>query len=212
MDTKAETFERIGVMGGSFDPVHYGHVNLARDAMEQVGLDRVLVVPARLQPFKLDRVPASGEDRMEMLRLALAEDPKIKPCSFELERDGVSYTYLTLRGLQEQFGPDARLYFIFGADSLLKVDTWMEAEELLTKYAYIVGSRPGYLDEELTAQQEKLTKEFGTEIHWIHNRTFDVSATEIREKIAAGKPVDDLIPAEVERYIIEHGLYREEKG
>lgn len=200
---------KIGIMGGSFDPVHNGHVNLARDALAQAALDRILLVPARMQPFKLDRTPASGADRMEMLRLALADDPQIEPSSFELDREGVSYTYLTLRGMQELLGPDVKLYFIIGTDSLLKLDTWMEAEELLTKYAYIVGSRPGYEDEALVKQQKLLEEQYGTEILWIHNRTFDVSATEIREKLAAGESVAGLIPAAVEEYIRTHGLYRE---
>ena len=162
-----------------------------------------------MQPFKLDRTPASGADRMEMLRLALADDPQIEPSSFELDREGVSYTYLTLRGMQELLGPDVKLYFIIGTDSLLKLDTWMEAEELLTKYAYIVGSRPGYEDEALVKQQKLLEEQYGTEILWIHNRTFDVSATEIREMLAAGESVTGLIPAAVEEYIRTHGLYRE---
>ena len=202
------TAPKIGVIGGSFDPVHIGHVNLARDALTQAKLDRVLFVPARMQPFKLDRTPASGEDRMEMLRLALAEDPQIEPCAYELEHDNVSYTYLTLHGLQEQLGPEVKLYFIIGADSLLKLETWMHADELMSKYAYIVGSRPGYLDQELEDCRAYLQETYGTEILWIHNREFNISATEIRRRIASGEPVSDLIPAPVEEYIKAHGLYR----
>lgn len=201
---------RIGILGGSFDPVHTGHVNLARDALEQANLDRVLVIPARLQPFKLDRMPASGEDRMEMLRLALKDEPRIQPCGYELEQEGVSYTYLTLKAMQEKFGPKARIYFIIGADSLLKLDTWMHAEELLSRYAYIVGSRPGYMDEELDRCRERLHRTYGTEIIWVHNRQFDVSSTELRQRLAEGASTGGLIPAEVETYIREHGLYRAE--
>lgn len=198
---------RIGILGGSFDPVHTGHVNLARDAMDQAGLDQVLLIPARLQPFKQDRTPASGEDRMEMLRLALAEDPGISPCDYELTREGVSYTYLTLRAMQERFGPEARIFFIIGTDSLLMLDSWMNAEELLTGYSYIVGSRPGYLNEELREKADRIREKYGTEILWIQNRRFDISATEIREKLAAGAPTDDLVPEPVADYIREHGLY-----
>lgn len=209
MKNRMKSSQRIGVMGGSFDPVHQGHVNLARDAMEQARLDQVLMVPARLQPFKQDRTPASGEDRMEMLRLALLEDPKIEPCDYELQHEGVSYTYLTLRGIQEQYGPDSRLYFIIGTDSLLKLDTWMHAEELLTRYSYAVGSRPGYRDDELKAHRQMLQEKYGTEIILIHNRQFDVSATELREMIAAGEELpEELIPATVKEYIRENGLYR----
>lgn len=198
---------RIGILGGSFDPVHTGHVNLARDALEQAQLDEVLLIPARLQPFKQDRMPASGEDRMEMLRLALAEDPEINPCDYELAQEGVSYTYLTLRAMQERFGPSARLFFIIGTDSLLMLDSWMNAGELLTNYSFIVGSRPGYADEELRQKADKIRREHGTEILWIHNRRFDISATEIRERLASGASTDGLVPEPVAEYIREHGLY-----
>lgn len=198
---------RIGILGGSFDPVHTGHVGLARDALIQAELDEVLMIPARLQPFKQDRTPASGEDRMQMLRLALENDPKISPCSYELEHDGVSYTYLTLQAMQEKYGADSRLFFITGTDSILKLHTWMHAEELLTGYSYIVGSRPGYRDEEMKEAVRNLRETYGTEILIIHNRQIDISATEIREAIAAGRSLDGMVPPAVERYIREHGLY-----
>ena len=200
--------KRIGIMGGSFDPVHIGHVHLAADARRQAGLDQVLLIPARLQPFKLDRQPASGEDRMEMLRLALLDEPGIEPCSYELDREGVSYTFLTLRAMQERFGPEAQLYFIIGADSLLKLETWKNAEELLRNYAYIVGSRPGYQDQELKDCREDLHRRYGTEILWIENEQFDISATRIRERLAAGETAEGLIPPRVEEYIRSRGLYR----
>ena len=198
---------RIGILGGSFDPVHEGHIGLARDALVQARLDRVFLIPTRLQPFKLDRTPASGEDRMEMLRLALADDPAIEPCDYELQQDSVSYTYLTLRYMQEKFGPDARLYFITGADSILILDTWMKAEELLTSYSFIAGSRPGYRDDAFLQKIADIHERFGTEIIRIENRQYDISATEIRQRLAAGASCHGLIPAPVEKYIREHGLY-----
>ena len=201
--------KRIGILGGSFDPVHTGHVNLAKDALVQAELDQVLLIPARLQPFKQNRTPASGEDRMEMLRLALEDEPAIAPDSYELEQEGVSYTYLTLRAMQERFGPDAKLYFITGADSVLMLESWMNSEELLTRYSYIAGSRPGYRDEELEQCVEHLHEAYGTEILQIHNQLFDISATEIREKLAAGESVDGLIPEKVAEYIRVRGLYRD---
>lgn len=211
---------RIGILGGSFDPVHLGHVNLARDALVQADLDQILLVPARLQPFKQDRTPASGKDRMQMLDLALAEDARIRACDYELRQEGVSYTYLTLRGMREIFGPGAGIYFIVGTDSLLKLDTWMHAEELLTDYAYIVGSRPGYREEELDRCIRSLKERFGTEILRIRNRPFDISATRIQERIGAGEleeagrspgaelELREFIPDGVIEYIREHGLYQ----
>ena len=199
---------RIGILGGSFDPVHLGHVSLARDAKAQGELDEVLLVPARLQPFKQDRIPASGRDRMNMLRIALKDDPGIEPDDYELRQEGVSYTYLTLRAMQERFGEDARICFIVGTDSLLKLDTWMNSDELLRRYEYIVGSRPGYLQEEMEETARRLREEHGTRILIVENRLLDISSTEIRNRIAAGGSAADLVGEDVERYIEEYGLYR----
>jgi len=198
---------KIGIMGGSFDPIHNGHVSLAIDAMEQVGLDYVVVVPAGKQPFKLDAHPASGRDRLNMVELALKGHPRIIPCDIELERQGISYTYLTLRSMQELLGPRVDLYFIVGADSIMKLETWMNSEELLTFYSYIVGSRPGYEDYEMDLAIIRLEGIYGTEIIQIENSLFDISSTEIRNKVAAGEDIKDLVDPKVERYIKEHGLY-----
>ena len=199
---------KIGVMGGSFDPVHRGHVSLAQDALDQADLDYVVVVPAGKQPFKLDADPASGSDRLNMLGLALRGHPRIIPCDIELEREGISYTYLTLRSLQQLLGPRAELYFIVGADSILKLETWMNSQELLTSYSYIVGSRPGYEDNELEICRSHLERVYGTRIIVIKNELLDISSTEIRELAAAGEPLSHLVGEDVERYIRDHGLYR----
>ena len=126
----------------------------------------------------------------------------------ELEQEGVSYTYLTLRHMQEFYGEDTRLFFITGTDSFLKIDTWRNAPELLTKYSYIIGTRPGYRQDEYREARQRITDAFGTEVISMHKTELDISATQIREMVAAGKPIDDLVPPEVDRYIKEHGLYR----
>ena len=198
---------KIGIFGGSFDPVHFGHEALAEDACNQAGLTEVVMVPARVQPFKQDRKTASGEDRFRMLALVAEKNDRITVSRYELENDGVSYTYLTMRAMQER-NPDAELYFICGADSFLKLDTWRNAEELLHNYSYIIGDRPGYREDEVTECMERLAREYGTKAIRITNKQLNISSTEIRERLAAGESVSDLIPAQVERYIKEHELYR----
>lgn len=200
--------KKIGILGGSFDPVHNGHVSLAKHALIKGGLHEVVMIPARIQPFKQDRVPASGEDRFNMLALAAGKDDHITVSKFELQQDGVSYTYLTMRHMQEFFGDDTRLYFITGTDSFLKLDTWKNALELLTKYSYIIGTRPGYRQDEYEEALRRITSAYGTEVISMEWTEPDISATQIRQMIAEGKPVDDLVPTEVGRYIKEHGLYR----
>ena len=200
--------KRIGILGGTFDPVHYGHIALAEDAVREANLDEVVMIPARIQPFKQDREYASGEDRFNMLALAAGKNDHVTVSRYELEQEGVSYTYLTLRHMQEFFGEDTRLFFITGTDSFLKIDTWRNAEELLTKYSYIIGTRPGYRQDEYREALQRITDTFGTEVISMHKTELDISATQIRELVSAGKPIDDFVPPEVNRYIIEHGLYR----
>ena len=199
---------KIGVMGGSFDPIHKGHISLAEDALEQVGLDYVVVVPAGKQPFKLNAQPAPSVDRLNMVKLALKGHERMIPCDIEIEREGISYTYLTLRSMQEMLGPAADLYFIVGADSILKLETWMNSEELLTFYSFVVGSRPGYEDHEMDLAIIKLEGIYGTEIIRIENDLHDISSTDIRKMVSENKKIDDLVDPEVERYIREHELYR----
>ena len=189
---------RIGILGGTFDPVHNGHIHLAEDAIREADLDEVVMIPAKIQPFKQDRKTASGEDRLQMIALAAGPDSHITVSRFELLQEGVSYTYLTLRHMREVYNGD-KLYFITGTDSLLKLDTWMNAEELLTNYAYIVGTRPGYRQDELEATMKNLRERFGTEIINLSRTQPDVSATEIRERLAKGQAVGDLVPEAVER-------------
>ena len=200
--------KKIGILGGTFDPVHNGHISLAEDAREAAGLDEVVLIPARIQPFKQDRKYASGEDRFRMLALAAGESDHITVSRFELEQEGVSYTYLTLRHMQEFYGRDTRLYFIVGTDSFLKVDTWSNAEELLTSYAFIVGTRPGYRQDEMREILAKIQAKYGTEVICMSKTEPDISATQIRERLARGESADDLVLPAVGRYIKEHGLYR----
>ena len=199
---------KIGIMGGSFDPVHNGHIGLAEDAVTMAGMDEVIMIPAGIQPFKQDRRTESGEDRFRMLALVAGQNDHITVSRNELDCEGVSFTYLTMRRIQEM-NSKAILYFICGTDSFLKIDTWKNADELLTSYSYIVGcDRPGYRHKELMEAIDRITRKYGTDIITINNRQFDVSSTEIRERIAEGRSIAHLVPPAVERYIRENELYR----
>lgn len=198
---------KIGILGGSFDPVHNGHIGLAEDARDCVGLDQVYLIPARMQPFKLEKKMADGRDRLEMIRLATELCPGLVPCDYELRQEHISYTYKTLEGISAMEGPDTEIYFITGTDSMLQLERWMNAEEMLSKYRFIVGSRPGYRDLELAKCIEHLKDEYNTYIVKIENRRRDISSTEIREKLENGQALTGLVPEAVERYIKSHGLY-----
>ena len=119
--------KRIGVLGGTFDPIHLGHLSLARDAVSQAKLDKVIFVPAGQQPFKLWNDISSAGQRMDMLRLALLDEENMEASSVEIDSDEISYTYRTLRILRNEMDPGDKMYFITGTDTFLKLETWKEA-------------------------------------------------------------------------------------
>ena len=200
--------KKIGILGGTFDPVHLGHINLAIDAKAQAGLDKVIFVPAKLQPFKLDKNVTAGEHRLAMIKEAIDGIDGLEVSPYELEAEGISYTYLTVRAMKKRFGTDARLYFITGTDSFLKIETWKNAEELIRSCSYIIGTRQGYRKQELDICIERIRRDYNTEVINIDNTQFDISSTEIRKRLESGLPCSDLIPEKTERYITANGLYK----
>lgn len=204
--------KKIGIFGGTFDPVHSGHMELARQAANELGLDKLILVPARLQPFKLDKKTASGSDRVEMLRLAVKEwhvEDRFEVSDVELKRDGISYTIDTLRAFQALY-PEAEIYFIIGTDAFLMMDKWKSAEEICANYFVAVGMRPGCEENGLSECIDRMKGVYNTKgIIRLHNAQVDISSTELRDGTgpAADLP-DSLIPDSVERYIKEHGLYK----
>lgn len=201
--------KRIGIFGGSFDPIHVAHISLAEDALRIGNLDKVILVPARLQPFKLDRKVTPAEDRLNMVKLAAADHEGFEVSDFEINSEEVSYSYLTMREMQSRY-PDAKLYFITGTDAFLQIEKWYNADEMLTKYSYLIGTRPGYREEELEEVMNRVRDNFGTEVTNIMNTQIDVSSTEIRDRIAEGQEIGELIPEAVAEYIHDKGLYRNE--
>jgi nicotinate-nucleotide adenylyltransferase len=197
---------KTGIFGGTFDPVHNGHVELCRQAEREAGLDRIFVVPARLQPFKLDQKVADGDHRMEMLRLAFREDDRIQISDFECSRVEISYTIHTLREFRRRF-PEDEIYFILGTDAFMKIQLWREYKEILTNYHLLVGVRPGYREEELKHLICHLQQEFKADIRLLTNKELKISSTELKEKIRQGCPLETWLPDIVERYIKEHALY-----
>ena len=196
------------VIGGTFDPVHNGHISLAEDVLRQTDTDIVVFMPAKLQPFKLDVKVSSFEDRFEMLMIAFGGREDMTASTLENELDGVSYTYRTLDEFRSRIGEDDRLYFVTGSDTFTKLDTWTEPEHLLRTNSFIIGVRPGYPVDELEEKREEYSAKYGTVSKVIDNEKHDISSTMIRERAAAGEPIDGLVPAGVKEYITAKGLYR----
>lgn len=188
---------KIGVFGGTFDPVHIGHTILAVECWHELKLDKVLFVPANVSPFKTDNVSASSADRLNMLRLALGHDPRFGICTLELDKGGVSYTVDTLKELKLEYGPSAQLFFLAGADSAEGVDKWKDVEEIMKMVTFCAVSRPGILPSTLT----KKSYEF------IEMPLIEVSSSMIRERIREKRPIDGLVVPSVVEYIRNKGLY-----
>lgn len=201
--------KKIGIIGGTFDPVHYGHLILAEQARVEASLDQVIFMPAMVQPFKLNAKITDGSHRYAMLQEAVAGNPYFSVSRMELDKPEVSYTIHTLNDCREDFGADAELYFIIGTDAFLNLEKWYAAEDLLTDFSFVVGTRPGYKEQELNALIQRLQNQYSAEIIEINNSEVEISSTDIKNRVRAGKSIKYLVPDGVEAYIRKYMLYRE---
>ena len=184
--------QKIGIYGGTFDPIHHAHLILARFALEKFALERIIFVPTRVSPYKSDSV-ASPEARLQMLRSAIEGEPQFEIDDCELQRDPPSYTIDTIQMLKEKH-PGAQLFFLIGDDNLAGLPNWRRYEDLRHMVTFIVLQR----------SSTPVTHEYLSV-----DRRIDISATEIRQRIAGGRTIHFLVPRAVEQIISAHGLYRE---
>jgi len=191
---------KIGFMGGSFDPVHLGHLVAAQDAYERGGLDRLVFVPTAQAPLKPGVVQASAEARLAMLRAALNGDARFEISDHEVRKGGVSYTIETVRHMRAQF-PGDELAWVIGADQVERLHLWREIGELVKLVEFIVLARPGWSVVERTDIP-------GLRLRGCKGHLVEISSTEVRERVGAGLPVDYLLPHKTVEYIRETGLYR----
>jgi nicotinate-nucleotide adenylyltransferase len=204
---------RIGIFGGSFDPVHQGHLLIAEQFAQDMRLDVVKFIPAKISPFKLGYTPTSDKHRLEMLRLAIGSNKRFEVDALELDRGGVSYTMDTvaaLRGVE----PDAEYYMLIGADSLRDFKKWKSPEELLVSVSLVVARRGGEAPPQWSELAGLATPEV---LGAIQERVLDlpameVSSTDIRRRVEQGRSIRYLVPSGVEVYIHSHGLYRPTQG
>lgn len=187
---------RIGVLGGTFDPIHVGHLAAASEVHASLSLDRVLVVPAAEQPFKAGREVASGDDRLAMARAAVRGDGRLEVSDVDIVRGAPTFTIDTLYDLRERI-PGATWYFVTGADALVRLDEWRESERLRQLATFVGVTRPGY---EVPASLR--------DVPLVEVPALGVSSTDVRRRVAAGLPIRYLVPDAVADYIEEHDLYR----
>lgn len=198
----------IGILGGVFDPVHNGHLEMARAAMEGCGLDWVIFIPASVSPFKTGGPVAGGGERLEMLNRALAGFTDYKISKIELDRKEISYTIDTIWELGEEYGPEAKLFLIIGMDNLLSIAGWKDIELLIERCRFIIITRPEFEIGRLSGEDKYWTdKIMKSGRGRIISRRLPVSSTAIRKAIREGKEISAWVPAGVSSYIMEKGLY-----
>ncbi|MDR0272131.1 MAG: nicotinate-nucleotide adenylyltransferase [Clostridiales bacterium] len=200
-----ERCDKLAVMGGTFDPIHYGHLAVAEVVMHKFLPRRVLFIPGGQPPHKPDLTVSDGEHRYRMTMSAVCETPGFDVSRMEIDRNGPSYTVETISALREICPPNAEIFFIIGADALMEILSWESAEKLLTLCQFIAVHRPGYEIEETYV--ENLRKNYGAVIHVLEGPRLEISGTEIRKNFAEGKPVGGLMPAVAENYARTHGLF-----
>lgn len=198
---------RIGVLGGTFDPPHVGHLWLATLAADAIGLDRVLFMPAAQPPHKGGRLVTKASDRLLMTRLAIAGDDLFDLTLIEMERPGPSYTIDSVDELQRSYGTDATLYLLMAADSLASIDTWRQPDALLERIEWVVGPRPGSPPPDRSALEARFGAK-ASRITLLDGPSLDVSSSDIRRRVAAGHAIRYLVPRGVEELISERRLYR----
>lgn len=215
--------KKVGILGGTFDPIHNAHITFAEAAYDQVGLDIMYIMPSPDPPHKLDCTISSLDDRIQMVKLAISGHPKLSFSDFELKRTGPTYTYETLKQFKAQ-NEDAEIYLVVGEDSLYNLEDWAKPEEIF-KYANIITSvreKVEFDDTNINAKdfmKEKDLISFEDEVKFLKEKynanicvlklgNMDISATKIRENVKNNISIKGMVPEKVEEYISEHQLYR----
>ena len=197
---------RLGIMGGTFDPIHYGHLVTAEQAREALDLDTVLFMPAGEPAFKLDKEVTPGEDRYAMTVLATAANPSFIASRFEIDREGVTYTADTLRILRDYYPSNVKLFFITGADAILDIVTWHHARDIAHLATLIAATRPGYDIEQ--ARERVDASGIAFDVRYIQIPALAIRSTNVRDRVRQGKSVRYLTSESVIGFIKKNGLYR----
>lgn len=197
---------RLGIMGGTFDPIHFGHLVTAEEALVQFNLDKVIFMPAGHPVRKTDMQVSSAEHRYLMTVIATSANPDFDVSRMEIDRPGPTYTVDTMLALRDLYGPKADLHFITGADAIWEIATWKDAERFEGLCTFIAATRPGYdLEAALVEHADELSR---LTIDFIEVPALAISSTDIRRRVAERRPIRYLLPEPVVSYIQKHGLYR----
>ncbi len=198
---------RLGIVGGTFDPIHYGHLFIGEEARQRFSLDQVLFVPNGQPPHKTGETVTPAHHRLEMVKLGIQSHPEFFCSALEIDRGGLSYTVETLRELRMQL-PAAQLFYITGVDAVADILTWRRHEEVIELAEFIASTRPGF---EMSVLETRLPAEYRKRIHPIETTWLGISSTDLRRRFREGKATRYLLPEAVRDYIEKTRLYRPEK-
>jgi len=190
---------KIGLLGGTFNPIHTGHLILAQECWHRLGLDKVIFIPAFMPPLKDTKPEVGPADRLNMVRLALEGDDRFEISTYELDKKGTSYSIDTIKYFKEQHGGQAEIFFLTGSDSAESLSMWKDIDDILSLTNFVIATRPGW--GEKSSYEDRLTR--------LVMPSIEISSSMIRERIKKREPIDFLVPASVVGYIRNKGLYRE---
>lgn len=206
---KKNIYKRFAVMGGTFDPIHYGHLVTAEAVRDKFELDKVLFMPTKNPPHKMHRPTSDADHRYLMTVLATITNPYFEVSRLEIERQGLTYTVDTIKELRNIHGNDAEIYFITGADAILEILTWHNVEELLDLCQFVAATRPGFYRKDMEQKLVEIKSKYNKEIFSIEVPSLAISSTDIRNRIQNNKTIRYLLPEAVEHYIRKSRLYLE---
>ena len=198
---------KVGIMGGTFNPIHNGHLMLAEEAFKQFSLDEVLFMPSGTSYMKADQKVESGQTRAEMTALAIQDKPYFTLSTMEIEQRGNTYTYKTLERLNQE-NPDTEYYFIVGADSLFHMPQWVFPERIFSNCCILAAIRDNKTVKDMEEQIDLLSQKYKAHIHLMKTRRMPISSSDIRRKLAAGESIEGDVPESVRSYIEKRGLFR----
>lgn len=198
---------RYGIIGGTFDPIHYAHLYIAYEAKEQLDLDKVIFMPAGQQPLKIGNNVTPASLRFEMVKEAIKPYEEFSISDYEIENKGLSYTYKTLEHFKNVY-KDSELFFITGADCLINLDKWKDVSKIFKVCTFVVFARGGIDTEILDIQKRKVENKYGGKIVILKLKELEISSTDIRNRIKSGKRADFFIPEKVNEFIKKNNLYR----
>ncbi len=200
---------KIGILGGSFNPIHMGHLILGENVRDSLKLDKVIFIPTGINPFKGNRNTTSPTQRLEMIKLAIESNPHFTISTIEIEREGISYTIDTIKSLKGRYKEDD-LYFIIGSDIIFQIEKWKDIQQLFKLCKFALVNRPGNELKEIDNKVEELSLKYNIFFERISSPFIDISSTDIRNRVRKKQSIKYLVPPKVEDYIIKHKLYVEE--